>query len=176
MPATTNIRDPDPAPLAGIVALTAILPLLALTAPAAAATVLPTPVLRSGENLRHEGGLVNRLFVDRYTWRDSRSRPRSVSLVRYGQNVNGHPRGGYANQVTYQTRNATTHAWSTIRISPAKRAKKLAWGSAPYVGTSLATDDGGAPFVGYPIVSYRVWLTFDASAGAKTRALAASIH
>jgi len=54
------------------------------------------------------------------------------------------------------------------------RAKKLAWGTAPYVGTDRTSDDMGEPFAGYPVVSYSVWITFDKSGGAKTRSLAAS--
>jgi hypothetical protein len=53
--------------------------------------------------------------------------------------------------------------------------KKIAWGSAPYMGTSRTTDAGGAPILGYPSVSYTVWITFDRSNGANTRALADSI-
>ena len=53
---------------------------------------------------------VNGVKVDRYTWLDSRNRPRSVSLKREGQGNPGH--GGYAVQMTYQVRNGAT--WQTI--------------------------------------------------------------
>lgn len=53
---------------------------------------------------------VNGFVVDRYTWRDSRNRPRSVSLKRQG---NGNPgNGGYAVQMTYQVNNGGV--WQTI--------------------------------------------------------------
>jgi hypothetical protein len=58
----------------------------------------------------------------------------------------------------------------------ASHVHKIAWGTAPYVGTNKTRDDTGAPIVGYPKVSYSVWITFDYSAGANTRNLAASIH
>src|SRR5215211_966003 len=64
------------------------------SAPAAAA-VLGVPALRAGGHVRRETGTVNGLVVDRYTWRDAKGRPRSASLVRYGQG-----RGGYAVQFT----------------------------------------------------------------------------
>jgi len=54
--------------------------------------------------------------------------------------------------------------------------KKIAWGTAPFLGTNMATDEVGEPFHGYPTVSYSVWITFDNSGGVKTRALAASIQ
>jgi hypothetical protein len=53
-------------------------------------------------------------------------------------------------------------------------SKKLAWGSAPYVGTSKSTDDGGEPFAGHPLMAYSMWITFGRTGGAATRALAAS--
>jgi hypothetical protein len=96
-----------------------LVPALVVAAPSVQAlSTLPAPSLPTGVNIRHEVGLVNGLAVDRYTWRDSKSRPRSVSLVRYGQKVNGTSSGGYAVQITYQVQNATTKAWSTIRINP----------------------------------------------------------
>jgi hypothetical protein len=54
------------------------------------------------------------------------------------------------------------------------RAKKLAWGSAPYMGSDRMSDDMGEPLAGYPVVSYSVWITFDKSGGVKTRNLASS--
>jgi hypothetical protein len=56
------------------------------------------------------------------------------------------------------------------------RAKKLAWGTAPYMGTDRTSDDMGEPMAGYPVVSYSVWITFNKSAGTKTRNLATSIR
>ena len=53
--------------------------------------------------------------------------------------------------------------------------KKLAWGSAPYFGNNRATDDTGEPFDGYPTASYSVFITFDNTAGEKTRHLAATV-
>ncbi|MCA9146371.1 MAG: cadherin-like domain-containing protein, partial [Planctomycetales bacterium] len=79
---------------------------------------LPAPFLADGENLRVDTGVVNGLLVDRYTWRDSSSRPRSVSLVRYGQTLHGDPRGGYANQITYEVLNAATSQWEIVYINP----------------------------------------------------------
>lgn len=60
---------------------------------------------------------VNGVQVDRYTWRDSKSRPRSVSLKRQGD---GNPNnGGYAVQMTYQVRDGTK--WRTVTAnSPSK--------------------------------------------------------
>jgi hypothetical protein len=58
----------------------------------------------------------------------------------------------------------------------ATRVKKLAWGTAPFLGTSKTTDETGEPFDGYPTASYSVWITFDQSGGAKTRSLAGSIQ
>lgn len=54
------------------------------------------------------------------------------------------------------------------------RAKKIAWGTAPYMGTDRTSDDMGEPFAGYPVAAYSVWITFDKSGGAKTRRLASS--
>jgi hypothetical protein len=58
----------------------------------------------------------------------------------------------------------------------ASRVKKIAWGTAPFLGTSKTSDETGEPFVGYPVVSYSVWITFDKSGGVKTRGLAQSIQ
>ena len=84
----------------------------------AAAAPLGEPALRAGENVRVDVGSVNGLVVDRYTWRDSKGRPRSASLVRYGQTLGGRPRGGYAVQFTYQAVNPTTGRPRTIFIDP----------------------------------------------------------
>ena len=91
---------------------------LGMPASAQAMSVLPVAGLPAGIDVRRETGLVNGLVVDRYTWRDSKGRPRSISLVRYGQTLNGQPRGGYANQITYQVRNAATGAWRTVSLNP----------------------------------------------------------
>ncbi|MBI4469687.1 MAG: hypothetical protein HY650_10240 [Acidobacteria bacterium] len=72
---------------------------------------LGEPALNAGENLRLETGVVNGLMVDRYTWRDSAGRPRSASLVRYGQ-----PTGGYAIQLTYQVQENSR--WRTVYLNP----------------------------------------------------------
>ncbi|WP_157844932.1 glycosyl hydrolase family 18 protein [Methylocucumis oryzae] len=54
--------------------------------------------------------------------------------------------------------------------------KKLAWGSAPFVGSDLTqvyiNNTETAAFSGYPKMAYSVWLTFDKSGGVKTRNLA----
>jgi hypothetical protein len=107
-----------------------------------ALSALPTPTLRSGENIRHEVGIVNRLTVDRYVWRDSHGKPRSASLVRYGQRVDGSPRGGYAVQLTYQIQNSAG-VWSTFKINP-------------------PADDQGDGGFGY-FVSHENYRTFDAN-------------
>ncbi|GAB6140254.1 hypothetical protein JCM14076_09830 [Methylosoma difficile] len=56
--------------------------------------------------------------------------------------------------------------------------KKLAWGSAGFVGSDLTTvfvnNTDSEPFLGYPKMAYGVWITFDKSSGAKTRNLASS--
>lgn len=57
--------------------------------------------------------------------------------------------------------------------------KKLAWGTAPFVGSDLTVawinNTENEAFSGYPKVSFGVWITFDKSGGAKTRSLAAAI-
>ena len=108
-----------------------------------AASQLGTPALKAGENVRRESGIVNGLLVDRYTWRDGKGRPRSASLVRYGQQVGGQPRGGYAVQFTYQVFDAGSGAWKTMRIDPPR-------------------SDPAAGF-GY-FVSHERWRTFDTAA------------
>jgi hypothetical protein len=108
-----------------------------------AARQLGTPALKPGENMRRESGIVNGLLVDRYTWRDKRGRPRSASLVRYGQTAGGKARGGYAVQLTYQVFDAQAGAWQTVRIDPPR-------------------GDPAAGF-GY-FVSHERWRTFDADA------------
>lgn len=72
---------------------------------------LGEPALNPNENVRLETGVVNGLMVDRYTWRDSAGRPRSASLVRYGQAT-----GGYAIQLTYQVQE--NNRWRTVYLNP----------------------------------------------------------
>ena len=103
---------------------------------------LGEPALNAAEDLRLDTGEVNDLTVDRYTWRDSQGRPRSVSLVQYGQTLNALPRGGYANQLTFQELDAATSQWSTVYIDP-------------------PAGRGDAGF-GY-FVSHEVYRTFDAN-------------
>ncbi|MDL1897001.1 hypothetical protein FBQ82_12050 [Anaerolineae bacterium CFX7] len=79
---------------------------------------LGKPKLKPGQNIRLETGIVNNLIVDRYTWRDSHGRPRSASLVRFGQQLDGEPRGGYANQFSYQIFDAARQKWRTFYINP----------------------------------------------------------
>src|SRR5919202_1107035 len=97
-----------------LAAALAVLLSWAASTPAHGSGELSRPSLSPGENIRHEIGIVNGLTVDRYTWRDSKARPRSASLVQYGQG----PRGGYANQFTFQVFNSTTNRWRTIYIDP----------------------------------------------------------
>jgi hypothetical protein len=60
------------------------------------------PCTASFAAVRHAVATVNGLKVDRYSWRDSRGRVRSVSLKREGDGNPGH--GGYAVQMTYYAR------------------------------------------------------------------------
>lgn len=81
---------------------------------------LEEPTLAPGQRVRREVGIINSAIVDRYTWRDASKRPRSVSLVRYGQVVNGRRQGGYAIQFTYQipVAMAGPSQWRTVYINP----------------------------------------------------------
>lgn len=87
-----------------------------LSSSSAARGEIGPPSIRAGEKVRLETGTVNGLVVDRYTWRDSKGRPRSASLARYGQKVNGQPRGGFAAQFTYQALEPETGKWSTVEL------------------------------------------------------------
>jgi hypothetical protein len=102
----------------GPAALVAVLLGCLLSSPAYGYSQLGPPTLNPGENLRLETGIVNGLVVDRYTWRDAKGRPRSASLVRYGQRVNGAPRGGYAGQFSYQVRVPSSNTWRTVYLNP----------------------------------------------------------
>ena len=68
--------------------------------------LLATFVLAGGtarsEPVKRQDANVSGLKVDLYSWRDSRGRPRSVSLKKEGSGNPGH--GGYAVQITYQVR------------------------------------------------------------------------
>jgi len=74
---------------------------IAAFASVATANPLATPSLSAGQNIRMETGEVTvngaPVTVVRYTWRDSASRPRSVSLVPADGSTSG-----YAVQMTYQ--------------------------------------------------------------------------
>jgi hypothetical protein len=59
---------------------------------------------------------VNGVKVDKYTWKDSQNRPRSVSLKQEGQGNPGH--GGYAVQMTYQVKNGATWQKITVNAAP----------------------------------------------------------
>lgn len=91
----------------------------AFTAGAAPAyNKLGKPKLQAGQNIRLETGIVNNLVVDRYTWRDSHGRPRSASLVRFGQQLDGQPRGGYAIQFSHQIFDTVKRKWKTVYLNP----------------------------------------------------------
>lgn len=80
------------------------------------AALLALPLARpapADAAVAHVVTTVGALKVDRYTWRDSKGRPRSVSLKQEGAGNPGH--GGYAVQMTYQVNNGG--AWSTVVAS-----------------------------------------------------------
>jgi hypothetical protein len=79
----------------------ALLVLVFSQAPASAAP--PTHVVTT----------VNGFKVDRYTWLDSKKRPRSVALKKEGNGNSGH--GGYAVQMTYQY--SSGGAWRTVTVN-----------------------------------------------------------
>lgn len=85
--------------------------------------LLPSSEARGGPSTNKAAGVrldtatVNGLVVDRYTWQDSKGWPRTASLVRYGQTLNGQPRGGYAARFTYQVFEQATGRWRTVAIN-----------------------------------------------------------
>ncbi len=52
--------------------------------------------------------------------------------------------------------------------------RKIAWGSAPYMGQSRTTYDEDSPIAGYPVIRYTVRVVLEASGGARVRRLAAA--
>ncbi|MPZ56689.1 MAG: hypothetical protein GEU91_09385 [Rhizobiales bacterium] len=65
--------------------------------------------------VEHTETVVNGVKVDRYQWRDSNNRPRTVSLKKQGESNPGN--GGYAVQMTYQV--FESGAWRTVRVNDA---------------------------------------------------------
>ncbi|MBZ4395131.1 hypothetical protein [Myxococcus sp. AS-1-15] len=68
------------------------------------------PAFEQGDGVSRESAVVGGVDVDRYTWTDSKGRPRTLSLKR--QTAAGN--GGYAVQMTYQV--AAGADWRTVTV------------------------------------------------------------
>ncbi|MCP3169483.1 hypothetical protein [Myxococcus qinghaiensis] len=94
------------------------------------------PSSEQGDGVSRESTVVGGHSVDRYTWTDSRGRPRTVSLKRQTSAGNG----GYAVQLTYQVQAGAD--WRTVTVDGTAGGES---GFGYFVGHELyRTFDNGA--------------------------------
>jgi hypothetical protein len=115
----------------------------------------------------HQVVTVNGVKADRYTWKDSQNRNRSVSLKREGNGNPGH--GGYAVQMTYQVR--IGGAWRTITVNAAggndggfgyfvshERFRDFADGANDTIAGKIFSADDSPLGLRFPVVGRKVVL------------------